>query len=171
MLGTIAAIVWLTRPSLPSCGASHLNEAASTSRSTAVAVGFAPIVPVVSGEARNLPVSCSLQELSADGFYAEVPVADHGRADLCGVYLDVRASPGNAPVLVLDRCPRCLAEQPDPSESAFAGIADSADGEPRVRYRLVRDPRPAPDPADEVTPDPSASWFAILPGGTEIGRR
>ncbi|WP_040777897.1 hypothetical protein [Nocardia pneumoniae] len=167
MLGTVAAVVWLARPSAPACGANH--EAASTSRLPVVAVTFAP---VVSGEALHdefgRSVSCSLRELPTDHAHAVVP-ADDGRADQCGAYLGLQA--GHVPALVVGGCPEYTAGQTNPSAQTFVHIADSFDGVVRVRYRLVRDNQPAPDLTYEVAPDLSASWFAVLIGGTENGRR
>ncbi|MEU2034402.1 hypothetical protein [Nocardia amamiensis] len=163
MLGTVAAVVWLARPSAPACGASH--EAASTSRSPVVAVTFAP---VVSGEARHYElgraVSCSLRDFPADGSHAGVSTAADGRADRCAAYLDLEG--GHVPALVVSSCSERTAEQRDPS-----AIAGSPDGVVRLRYRLVRDSRPAPDLTYEVAPDSSASWFAVLFGDAENGGR
>ncbi|MBF6300225.1 hypothetical protein IU459_22145 [Nocardia amamiensis] len=168
MLGTVAAVVWLARPSAPACGASH--EAASTSRLPVVAVTFAP---VVSGEARRYelgwPVSCSLRDFPADGAHAGVSTADDGRADQCAAYLDLEA--GHAPALVLGSCSECTGEQQDPNAATFVPVAGSSDGVVRVRYRLVRGSQPAPDLTYEVAPDSSASWFAVLFGDAENGAR
>ncbi|WP_157129395.1 hypothetical protein [Nocardia amamiensis] len=168
MLGTVAAVVWLARPSAPACGASH--EAASTSRSPVVAVTFAP---VVSGDARHYElvpaVSCSLGDFSADGPHAGVSTSHDGRADQCAAYLDLE--PEQVPALVVGSCSECAAGQRDPNAATFVPVAGSADGVVRVRYRLVRGSQPAPDQTYEPAPDSSASWFAVLFGGTENGGR
>ncbi|WP_454198892.1 hypothetical protein [Nocardia sp. Marseille-Q1738] len=167
MLGTVAAVVWLARPSAPACGANH--EAAATSRLPVVAVSFAP---VVSGGTRyyefGRPV-CSLRDLPTDGSHAGVSTAQYGPADQCGAYLDLHAR--HVPSLVVGGCSECTANQRDPSASTFVRIADSSGDVVGVRYRLVGDPQPAPDLTYQMVPDSSASWFAVLFGGTENGRR
>ncbi|MEV6320879.1 hypothetical protein AB0M45_06715 [Nocardia sp. NPDC051787] len=168
MLGTVAAVVWLARPSAPGCGANH--EAAATSRLPVVAVTFAP---VVSGEERYSEFGrtvCWLRDLPTDSSHAGVSTAEYGRADRCGGYLDLQARHGHVPSLV-GGCSECAANQRDASASTFVRIADFSDGVAGVRYRSVGDPRPAPDPSYQMAPDSSAFWFAVLFGGTENGGR
>lgn len=160
VLGTVAAVVWLARPSAPACGANH--EAASTSRVPVVAVTFAP---VVSGQARyyefGRPVSCSPQVLP-DGSHAGVSAADYGRADQCRAYPDFQTR--HVPTLVVGSCLECTAGERYSSAPTFVPIPDSADGVVQIRYRLVRDSRSAPDLTYGVVPGSSASWFAVLLG-------
>lgn len=88
-LATLAVVVWLVRPSAPTCGAARsLDEVSAPSRFPVSAVTFAPIGPDMSAEARyyvfGRQVSCSFRALPPDGYYAGLSTPDYGRADLCG---------------------------------------------------------------------------------------
>ncbi|MGV9724460.1 expansin EXLX1 family cellulose-binding protein [Nocardia beijingensis] len=170
-LATLAVVVWLVRPSAPTCGAARpLDEVSAPSGFPVSAVTFAPIGPDMSAEARyyvfGKQVSCSFRALPPDGYYAGLSTPDYGRADLCGAYLDIAGPRGSVRALVVDHCPACAAGQLDLSAAAFERIADPRDGVARVGYRLVRDPQPAQELTYEVQPDSSSSWFGILFGGT-----
>jgi expansin len=171
VLATVAVVVWLVRPSAPSCGAAPaLNEASSPSRLPVSAMTFAPLGPERSAEARyyrfGKQVSCSFRELPPDGYYAGLSTSDYGRADLCGAYLDIQGPRGSVRALVVDHCPACAGEELNLSAAAFELIADPDDGVAAVRYRLVRDPQPVQELTFEVKQDSSTSWFGILFGGT-----
>lgn len=171
VLATVAVVVWLVRPSAPTCVAGNSpNEASAPSRFPVSAVTFAPIGPDVAVEARysvfGEQVSCSFRELPPDGYYAGLSTSDYGRADLCGAYLDIQGPYGSVRALVVDRCAACAAGQLDLSAAAFEQIADPAAGVTQVGYRLVRDPQPARELTYEVRPDSTRTWFGILFGGT-----
>ncbi|WP_280297102.1 expansin EXLX1 family cellulose-binding protein [Nocardia abscessus] len=171
VLATVAVVVWLVRPSAPSCGAATaLNEASSPSRLPVSAMTFAPLGPERSAEARynrfGKQVSCSFRELPPDGYYAGLSTSDYGRADLCGAYLDIQGPRGPVRALVVDHCPACAGEELNLSAAAFELIADPDDGVAPIRYRLVRDPQPVQELTFEVEQDSSPSWFGILFGGT-----
>ncbi|MBF6469220.1 hypothetical protein IU427_29215 [Nocardia beijingensis] len=171
MLGTVAVVVWLVRPSAPTCGAANPpHEAPTPSRLPVSVVTFAPIGPDTSAEARyfvfGAQVSCSFRELATNGYYAGLATPDYGRADLCGAYLDITGARGTVRALVVDHCPACAPGQLALSAAAFERIADPHDGVARVDYRLVRDPQPVQELTYEVKPDSSASWLGVLFGGT-----
>ncbi len=171
VLATVAVVVWLVRPSAPTCGAANPPpEAPAPSRLPVSVVTFAPIGPATSAQARyfvfGAQVSCSFRELAMDGYYAGLSTPDYGRADLCGAYLDITGARGTVRALVVDHCPACAPGQLALSAAAFERIADPHDGVARVDYRLVRDPQPAQELTYEVKPDSSASWLGVLFGGT-----
>ncbi|MEU2038781.1 expansin EXLX1 family cellulose-binding protein [Nocardia niwae] len=171
VLATVAMVVWLVRPSAPTCAAANPpHEASAPARFPVSVVTFAPIGPDTSAEARYFVVgnhvSCSFREQAADGYYAGLSTSDYGRADLCGAYLDITGPRGSVRALVVDHCPACAPGQLALSSAAFERIADPREGVARIGYRLVRDPQPVQELTYEVQPDSSASWFGILFGGT-----
>ncbi|MGK8524239.1 expansin EXLX1 family cellulose-binding protein [Nocardia asteroides] len=171
MLATVAVVVWLVRPSTPTCVAANSPyEAPVPPRFPVTAVTFAPIGPDAAAEARYYvfggQVSCSFRELPPDGYYAGLSGADYGRADLCGAYLDIQGPRGSVRALVVDRCPACAGGQLGLSAAAFEQVADPTWDVARVRYRLVRDPQPAQELTYEVRPDSSRTWFGVLFAGT-----
>ncbi|MFG2005279.1 expansin EXLX1 family cellulose-binding protein [Spirillospora sp. NPDC048911] len=107
-------------------------------------------------------VLCSMGPLPAGGLYVSLSAADYGRASLCGSYLEITGPEGTVRAQVVDRCPTCVPGRLDLSERAFARIGDRSEGVIPVRYRLVRDPRPAPRLAVRVKPDSTRDWLALL---------
>ncbi|MEU5879100.1 expansin EXLX1 family cellulose-binding protein [Spirillospora sp. NPDC047279] len=107
-------------------------------------------------------VMCSMGPLPATGHYVSVSAEEYGQATLCGAYLEIDGPEGAVRAQIVDRCRACAPGRLDLSERAFAEIGDPAKGVIPIRYRLVRDPRPASRLAVRVKPGSTEDWLALL---------
>jgi expansin (peptidoglycan-binding protein) len=107
-------------------------------------------------------VLCSLGPLPDDGLYASLSATEYDGAALCGSYLEATGPRGTVRAQVVDRCRGCAYGRIDLSERAFSRIGDVGKGVIPVRYRLVRDPQPAPRLAVRVKPGSTTEWLALV---------
>jgi expansin (peptidoglycan-binding protein) len=105
--------------------------------------------------------SCSLELLSASGWYVSVPAERYQAGAACGAYLDITGPLGSVQAEIVDHCPGCTVGQLDLSRAAFARIQPLASGTAAVSYQLARDPQLPGPVAVRVGPGSGLSSLTI----------
>ncbi|MFI1914086.1 expansin EXLX1 family cellulose-binding protein [Nocardia sp. NPDC020380] len=145
---------------------------APTPPSSATTQQVPPVAPAptVQGQARfyafSQGVACSLPDLPLDGYYVGVPTDEYAGSAPCGSYVNIDGPLGSVRAQIVDRCPGCPPHQYDLSRTAFAAIANTADGVVPIRITAVHDPSPAPQLYYRVQQSSSADWLGLLVSGT-----
>lgn len=81
--------------------------------------------------------NCSFDATSDNMLVAALNTSDYGNAEWCGTCAEVTGPLGNATVQIVDRCPGCSAGDLDLSGTAFAHIANPADGRVPISWKFV----------------------------------
>ncbi|MFI5492909.1 expansin EXLX1 family cellulose-binding protein [Actinoplanes sp. NPDC051859] len=98
----------------------------------------------------------------ADDLYVALGRTEYSAALSCGSYLDVTGPRGKVRVKVFDSCPECTPGWLDLSRTAFAKIADPAQGIVPITYRAVPGAS-TPGPLSITFAEGSSQyWWAVL---------
>ena len=78
--------------------------------------------------------------ISRNTYIAAINQQQYFNGLLCGAYVMVTGPSGSLPVLIVDRCPECVAGDLDLEIAALQAIAGTGDGRHPISWRLISPP-------------------------------